>query len=82
MSSARRSAGLRFDEHRNEVVSVFGLPTTTVVIIVGIPVLWVAYTAVFVFLSRRWSAEDAAGDEDRFDPDGLGSTSSADGGRV
>ena len=37
---------------------MFGLPTTTVVIIVGIPALWVVYTLVFVFLSRRWSAED------------------------
>lgn len=37
---------------------MFGLPTTTVVIIVGIPALWVVYTLVFVLLSRRWSAED------------------------
>jgi len=39
---------------------VFGLPTATVVIIVGIPAIWVIYTLVFVFLSRGWKAEDQA----------------------
>ncbi|GAA1635263.1 MULTISPECIES: hypothetical protein [Brevibacterium] len=51
---------LRSVPHHKEVVLVFGLPTTTVVIIFGIPALWVIYTLVFVFLSRRWGAEDAA----------------------
>ncbi|GAA3826926.1 hypothetical protein KACC15558_00650 [Brevibacterium ammoniilyticum] len=37
---------------------MFGLPTATVVVIFGIPTIWVIYTFVFVFLSRHWSAED------------------------
>lgn len=42
---------------------MFGLPTATVVIIVGIPAIWVIYTLVFVFLSRGWRAEDVAEDQ-------------------
>lgn len=42
---------------------MFGLPTATVVIIFGIPAIWVIYTLVFVFLSRRWKAEDVAEDQ-------------------
>ncbi|WP_092017523.1 hypothetical protein [Brevibacterium siliguriense] len=42
---------------------MFGLPTATVVIIVGIPAIWVIYTLVFVFLSRGWKAEDVAEDQ-------------------
>lgn len=47
----------------NEVVSVFGLPTATVVIIFGIPAIWVIYTLVFVYLSRGWKVEDVAEDQ-------------------
>ncbi|WP_423057569.1 hypothetical protein [Brevibacterium linens] len=42
---------------------MFGLPTATVVIIFGIPAIWVIYTLVFVVLSRGWKAEDVAEDE-------------------
>lgn len=42
---------------------MFGLPTATVVIIFGIPAIWVIYTLVFVFLSRGWKAEDVAEDQ-------------------
>ena len=42
---------------------MFGLPTATVVIIFGIPAIWVIYTLVFVFLSRGWKAEDVVEDE-------------------
>ncbi|MDN5805807.1 MAG: hypothetical protein L0H52_01280 [Brevibacterium sp.] len=51
-------------QRHNEVVSMFGLPTATVVIIFGIPAIWVIYTLVFVYLSRRWKAEDVAEDEE------------------
>ncbi|TGD12331.1 hypothetical protein EB836_04365 [Brevibacterium sp. S111] len=44
------------------MVNVFGLPTATVVIIFGIPAIWVIYTLVFVVLSRGWKAEDVAED--------------------
>lgn len=47
----------------NEEVSVFGLPAATVVIIFGIPAIWVIYTLVFVYLSRSWRAEDVAEDQ-------------------
>ncbi|AZU02306.1 hypothetical protein [Brevibacterium linens] len=42
---------------------MFGLPTATVVIIAGIPAIWVIYTLVFVFFSRGWRAEDVAEDQ-------------------
>jgi hypothetical protein len=44
------------------VVHVFGLPAATVVILFGIPAIWVIYTLVFVVLSRGWKAEDIAED--------------------
>ncbi|GAA1529712.1 hypothetical protein [Brevibacterium picturae] len=43
---------------------MFGLPTATVVIIFGIPAIWVIYTLVFVYLSRGWKAEDVAEDQE------------------
>ncbi|MGO2860220.1 MAG: hypothetical protein ACTIC1_03615 [Brevibacterium sp.] len=43
---------------------MFGLPTATVVIIFGIPAIWVIYTLTFVYLSRGWKAEDVAEDDD------------------
>ena len=42
---------------------MFGLPTATVVIIFGIPAIWVIYTLAFVYLSRGWKAEDVAEDQ-------------------
>lgn len=42
---------------------MFGLPTATVVIIFGIPAIWVIYAIVFVYLSRGWKAEDVAEDQ-------------------
>lgn len=42
---------------------MFGLPATTVVIIFGIPAIWVIYTLTFVYLSRGWKAEDVAEDQ-------------------
>lgn len=42
---------------------MFGLPAATVVIIFGIPAIWVIYTLVFVYLSRGWKAEDVAEDQ-------------------
>lgn len=42
---------------------MFGLPTATVVIIFGIPAIWVIYTLTFVYLSRGWKAEDVAEDQ-------------------
>lgn len=51
---------------------MFGLPMMTVVIIFGIPAIWVVYTLVFVYLSRHWKAEDVA-------EDGLPDTMAAGG---
>ncbi len=41
---------------------MFGLPLETSLLVFGFPALWVAYTAVFLYLSRDWRAE-AEGDE-------------------
>lgn len=43
---------------------MFGLPTATVVIIFGIPAIWVIYTLAFAYLSRGWKAEDVAEDQE------------------
>lgn len=37
---------------------MFGLPTFTTIVILGVPVFWVIYTGVFMWLSRGWSQED------------------------
>ncbi|MFB9777606.1 hypothetical protein [Brevibacterium otitidis] len=37
---------------------MFGLPMATILIIVGIPLLWIAYTLIFFFSTRGWSRED------------------------
>ena len=36
---------------------MFGLPTTTALLVFGFPALWVAYTAVFLYLSRNWKKD-------------------------
>jgi hypothetical protein len=41
-----------------EIVSMFGLPTFTTVVILGVPTLWIIYTVVFMWLSRGWKRED------------------------
>lgn len=43
---------------------MFGLPMTTVLIMTLIPLFWVVYTAVFLWISRRWAVEDVAEPED------------------
>lgn len=37
---------------------MFGLPMFTVVVMIGIPALWVLYTLVFVLATRNWALED------------------------
>lgn len=56
---------------------MLGLPTATVVILFGIPAIWVIYTLVFVVLSRGWKAEDIA--EDRAAANGGSRTEGHDG---
>ena len=64
---------------------MFGLPTATLLIIVGIPLAWIAYTLIFFFSSSHWGAEDA--EETPAGTNGAGagqvsSTSSAQAGRI
>ncbi|OFS26500.1 hypothetical protein [Brevibacterium sp. HMSC07C04] len=64
---------------------MFGLPVTTLLIIVGIPLGWIAYTLIFFFSSSHWGAEDA--EETPADTSGAGagqmsSSSSAEAGRT
>ncbi len=37
---------------------MFGLPTTTTLLLLGFPLFWVLYTAVFLWLSRDWPQRD------------------------
>ena len=41
---------------------MFGLPLETSLLVFGFPALWVAYTAVFFYLSRGWKAADQDND--------------------
>jgi hypothetical protein len=36
---------------------MFGLPSSTALLIFGFPALWVLYTIGFLFVSRRWQDE-------------------------
>ncbi|RJN31967.1 hypothetical protein [Nesterenkonia natronophila] len=38
---------------------MFGLPTTTTLIIGGVMAFWVIYTLVFYFSTSNWAVEDA-----------------------
>lgn len=40
---------------------MFGLPDTTALLLVGIPLFWIAYTAVFLWVSRSGRKDDSAG---------------------
>lgn len=37
---------------------MFGLPATTALMVFGIPLLWIIYTAVFLYRTRDWSDDD------------------------
>lgn len=41
---------------------MFGLPLETSLIVFGAPVFWIIYTAVFLYRSRDWVADEAADD--------------------
>lgn len=42
---------------------MFGLPTFTTAIILGVPTFWVIYTVVFMWMSRGWKREDMEGEK-------------------
>jgi hypothetical protein len=42
---------------------MFGLPTETALLVFGFPVLWIVYTAVFLYRSRHWTDEPPEGDD-------------------
>ena len=34
--------------------SMFGLPFATLLLLFGVPVVWIAYTLIFLAVSRKW----------------------------
>ncbi len=44
---------------------MFGLPTGTLWLVFGIPLFWIAYLIVFMFVSRGWDRDSVAEDESR-----------------
>jgi hypothetical protein len=42
---------------------MFGLPLETTLLVFGFPVLWIVYTAVFLYRSRNWTDETPGEDE-------------------
>jgi hypothetical protein len=43
---------------------MFGLPISTSLLVFGFPVFWIAYTIVFLIVSRDWTRDSNPGDED------------------
>jgi hypothetical protein len=37
---------------------MFGLPTSTTLLVFGFPLFWIVYTIVFLIVSRGWSSEE------------------------
>ena len=37
---------------------MFGLPMETTVLVCGVPLFWIAYTAIFLFRSRDWVRDE------------------------
>lgn len=33
---------------------MFGLPIETLLLLFGVPILWIAYTLIFLVVSRKW----------------------------
>jgi hypothetical protein len=44
-------------ELQNKGNDVFGLPLETSLLVFGFPLLWIIYTAIFLFRSRDWENE-------------------------
>lgn len=42
---------------------MFGLPFGTTLLVFGFPVLWILYLIVFMYVSRNWERDSAAGDD-------------------
>lgn len=42
---------------------MFGLPLETFLLMFGFPVLWIVYTAVFLYRSRNWGDEEGETDD-------------------
>jgi hypothetical protein len=40
---------------------VFGLPWSTTLLVFGFPLVWIAYTLVFLAVSRGWERDEARG---------------------
>jgi len=38
---------------------MFGLPTTTALMVFGFPLFWIIYTAVFLYRTRDWDDSDS-----------------------
>jgi len=37
---------------------MFGLPLETALVVFGVPLAWIVYTAVFLYVSRGWRDEE------------------------
>jgi hypothetical protein len=42
---------------------MFGLPIETVLLLFGFPLFWILYTVIFLFVTRDWDKDSAAGDD-------------------
>jgi hypothetical protein len=42
---------------------MFGLPSGTLWLVLGVPLFWIGYLAVFMVITRNWADDDAAGDD-------------------
>ena len=42
---------------------MFGLPIDTTLLLFGFPLFWILYLVAFMYLSRNWERDSAAGDD-------------------
>ncbi len=45
-------------------VIMFGLPLATTALVLGFPILWVAYTIGFLVVTRHWEEDSNSEDEE------------------
>ncbi len=48
---------------RSTGVIMFGLPLATTALVLGFPILWVAYTIGFLVVTRHWEEDSDSEDE-------------------
>lgn len=57
-SSLRGASTCCLSFRKDTLIPMFGLPLTTLAILFGIPLAWIAYTVTFVVRSQSWVRDE------------------------